>query len=151
MGRHVSPAFGIGNNQGDAPKGRGAVKDGTKVALEAQRKLLTDDGWRARHRDYARQGVVDVWFWQPRVHFPHVVLDEGLPVWFYSVSKREAGTALGRPHPRVHHWWRAPDLAVYGLHHPSCALDELERVTMPLDTLGLGPGGAGGSEAVAGQ
>ncbi|MFI1911384.1 competence protein CoiA family protein [Streptomyces microflavus] len=60
------------------------LRDGTKIALEAQRKLMTDDGWRARHRDYARQGVVDVWFWRPRVHFPHVVLDEGLPVWFYS-------------------------------------------------------------------
>ncbi len=77
------------------------LRDGTKVALEAQRKLMTDDGWRARHRDYARQGVVDVWFWRPRVHFPHVVLDEGLPVWFYSVAKREAATSLGRPHART--------------------------------------------------
>ncbi|MGY3062179.1 hypothetical protein ACVWZD_006477 [Streptomyces sp. TE3672] len=30
-----------------------------KVALEAQRMLMTDDGGRVRHRDYARQGVVD--------------------------------------------------------------------------------------------
>jgi hypothetical protein len=118
------------------------LRDGTKIALEAQRKLMTDDGWRARHRDYARQGVVDVWFWRPRVHFPHVVLDEGLPVWFYSVSKREAATSLGQPHARVHQWWQAPDLSVFGLHHPPCALDELERVTMPLGALGLGAGGA---------
>ncbi|MFD8887560.1 competence protein CoiA family protein [Streptomyces erythrochromogenes] len=118
------------------------LRDGTKIALEAQRKLMTDDGWRARHRDYARQGVVDVWFWRPRVHFPHVVLDEGLPVWFYSVSKREAATSLGRPHARAHQWWQASDLSVFGLHHPPCALDELERVTMPLAALGLGPGGA---------
>ncbi|MFE7045263.1 competence protein CoiA family protein [Streptomyces atratus] len=118
------------------------LKDGTKVALEAQRKLMTDDGWRARHRDYARQGVVDVWFWRPRVHFPHVVLDEGLPVWFYSVSKREAATSLGQAHAREHQWWKAPDLSLFGLHHPPCALDELERVTMPLDALGLGAGGA---------
>ncbi|WP_446459102.1 competence protein CoiA family protein [Streptomyces virginiae] len=118
------------------------LRDGTKIALEAQRKLMTDDGWRARHRDYARQGVVDVWFWRPRVHFPHVVLDEGLPVWFYSVSKREAATSLGRPHARAHQWWQASDLSVFGLHHPPCALDELERVTMPLAVLGLGPGGA---------
>ena len=117
------------------------LRDGTKVALEAQRKLMTDDGWRARHRDYARQGVVDVWFWRPRVHFPHIVLDEGLPVWFYSVSKREAATSLGRPHARIHQWWQAPDPSVFGLHHPPCPLDELERVTMPLGALGLGPGG----------
>lgn len=42
------------------------LQDGTKVALEAQRQLMTDDGWRSRHRDYARQGIVDVWFWRPR-------------------------------------------------------------------------------------
>ncbi|MFI1073215.1 competence protein CoiA family protein [Streptomyces puniciscabiei] len=118
------------------------LEDGTKVALEAQRMLMTDDGWRARHRDYARQGVVDVWFWRPRVHFPHIVLDEGLPVWFYSVSKREAATSFGQPHARRHQWWQAGDLSVYGLHHPPCALDELERVSMPLGALGLGPTGA---------
>ncbi|RPK32069.1 hypothetical protein EES39_39500 [Streptomyces sp. ADI92-24] len=32
--------------------------------------------------------------------------------------------------------------SVFGLHHPACALDELERVTLPLDTLGRGAGGA---------
>ncbi|WP_432128056.1 competence protein CoiA family protein [Streptomyces sp. bgisy082] len=116
--------------------------DGTKIALEAQRKLMTDDGWRTRHRDYARQGVVDVWFWRSRVHFPHIVLDEGLPVWFYSVSKKEAATALGRPHERVLQWWQAQDLSVFALHHPPCALDGLERVTMPLNAVGLEAGGA---------
>ncbi len=118
------------------------LQDGTKIALEAQRKLMTDEGWRARHRDYERQGVVDVWFWRSQVHFPHVVLDEGLPVWFYSVSKREAATSLGQPHTQGHQWWKRSDLSVFGLHHPPCALDELERVTMPLNELGLGPSGA---------
>ncbi len=118
------------------------LEDGTKVALEAQRMLMTDDGWRARHRDYARQGVVDVWFWRPRVHFPHIVLAEGLPVWFYSVSKRAAATSLGRAHARVHQWWQVSDLSVFGLHHPPCALDQLEQVSMPLGTLGLGRSGA---------
>ncbi|MGA5198251.1 competence protein CoiA family protein [Streptomyces exfoliatus] len=105
------------------------LADGTKIALEAQRRLMTDDGWRQRHRDYLRQGVVDVWFWRPRVHF-------------YSVSKREAATSLGRPHRQMGEWWKAPDLSVYGLHHPPCALDELERVTMPLGSLGLAAHGA---------
>ncbi len=118
------------------------LQDGTKIALEAQRKLMTDEGWRARHRDYERQGVVDIWFWRSQVHFPHVELDEGLPVWFYSVSKREAATSLGRPHTRGHQWWKRADLSAFGLHHPPCALDELERVTMPLSELGLGPSGA---------
>ncbi|MFC8956060.1 competence protein CoiA family protein [Streptomyces sp. NPDC057101] len=118
------------------------LEDGTKIALEAQRRLMTDDGWRVRHRDYVRQDVVDVWFWRPGVHFPHIVLSEGLPVWFYSVSKREAATSLGRPHRQVGEWWKAPDLSVYGLHHPPCALDELERVTMPLGSLGLAAHGA---------
>lgn len=73
---------------------------------------------------------------------PHIVLDEGLPVWFYSVSEQEAATHLGGPHSRVHQWWQAPDLSVSGLHHPPRALDESERVTMPLAALDLGPGGA---------
>lgn len=75
------------------------LKDGTKVALEAQ--LMTDDGWRARHRDHARQDVVDVRFWRPRVHFPYVVIEEGLPMWFHSVSEREAATSLGRAYAGV--------------------------------------------------
>ncbi|GGU86992.1 hypothetical protein GCM10010211_61380 [Streptomyces albospinus] len=116
--------------------------DGTKLALEAQRMLMTDDGWRARHRDYARAGIVDVWFWRPRVHFPHVVLDAGLPVWFYTPSKGLAWTAFGRPHTRPYRWWEAENLSVFGLHHPPCALDELERVSVPLGELGLDSGGA---------
>ncbi|MFK0223770.1 hypothetical protein ACIQWN_36995 [Streptomyces vinaceus] len=43
---------------------------------------------------------------------------------------------------RAHQWWQASDLSVFGLHHPPCALDKLERVTMLLAALGLGPGGA---------
>lgn len=31
---------------------------------------------------------------------------------------------------------------MFGLHHPPCALDELERITLPLGALGLGAGGA---------
>ncbi|MEU5976479.1 competence protein CoiA family protein [Streptomyces sp. NPDC047315] len=118
------------------------LDDGTRIALEAQRRLMTDDGWLARHRDYARQGIVGVWFWRPRVHFPHIVLREGMPVWFYSVSRREAATSLGRPHRQAGRWWRAEDSSVYGLHHPPCALDELESVTIPLDSLGLAARGA---------
>jgi hypothetical protein len=118
------------------------LEDGTRLALEAQRLLMTDDAWRARHRDYERAGIVDVWFWRPGVQFPHVVLDEGLPVWFYVASKGAVWTAFGRAHARGRRWWETEDLAVFGLHHPPCALDDLERQAMPLGELGLGPGGA---------
>lgn len=53
-----------------------------------------------------------------------------------------AATSLGRAHARPDQWWKTPDLSVFGLHHPPCPLDELERVTLPLGTLGLGAGGA---------
>jgi hypothetical protein len=112
------------------------LDDGTRMALEAQRMLMTDHAWRARHHDYAREGIRDVWFWWPRVHFPHVVLDEGLPVWFYAPSSGKVWTAFGQPHKRVHRWWEAEDLAVFGLHHPPCALDGLERKALPLGDLG---------------
>ncbi|MFI9206303.1 competence protein CoiA family protein [Streptomyces sp. NPDC053048] len=124
------------------------LEDGTRLALEAQRMLMTDDAWRARHRDYARAGIVDVWFWRPGVHFPHVVLDERLPVWFYVASKGSVWTAFGRPHPRRRRWWEAQDLAVFGLHHPPCPLDDLERQAIPLGELGLGPRGAELPEAL---
>lgn len=53
--------------------------------------------------------------WRLRAYFLHIVLDEGLPVWFYSVSEQEAATHLGRPHSRVHRRWQAPGLSVSGL------------------------------------
>ncbi|HET6353765.1 competence protein CoiA family protein [Streptomyces sp.] len=118
------------------------LNDGTRLALEAQRMLMTDDAWRIRHRDYLRQGIVDVWFWRPGVQFPHIVLDERLPVWFYVASKGAVWTALGRPHAQRHRWWQADNIAVFGLHHPPCALDDLERQALLLDQLNLGPHGA---------
>lgn len=118
------------------------LEDGTRLALEAQRMLMTDAAWRARHADYRRQGIVDVWFWRPGVHFPHVVLSEGLPVWFYVPSKGAAWTAFGRAHQKVHRWWEVKDPAVFGLHHPPCALDDLERQAVPLGELNLDQHGA---------
>ncbi|MER7336739.1 competence protein CoiA family protein [Streptomyces sp. NPDC000075] len=118
------------------------LEDGTRLALEAQRMLMTDEAWRARHRDYQRQGIVDVWFWRPRVHFPHIVLSEGLPVWFYVPSKGMAWTAFGRAHQKVHRWWEVKNPAVFGLHHPPCPLDDLERQAVPLGELNLDQQGA---------
>ncbi|WP_455410025.1 hypothetical protein [Streptomyces hiroshimensis] len=78
-------------------------------------------------------------FWRPGVHLPHAVLDEHLPVWFYIASKSSAWTAFGRPHPHRRRWWKTQDLAVFGLHHPPCPLDDLERQAIPLGELSLGP------------
>ncbi|MGF6884464.1 hypothetical protein ABIA39_005699 [Nocardia sp. GAS34] len=39
--------------------------DGNRVVLEAQRSPVTDAQWRHRHHDYARNEVVDAWFWHP--------------------------------------------------------------------------------------
>ncbi|MEU0984062.1 hypothetical protein ABZ488_33105 [Streptomyces griseus] len=61
----------------------------------------------------------------------HAVLDEGLPVWFSSVSKREAATSLDRPHARIHQWRQRADLSVFKLHHRPCAFDQLELATGP--------------------
>lgn len=118
------------------------LHDGTCIALEAQRELMTDDAWHRRHHDYARAGIRDVWLWRPGLHVPHVVLGEGLPVWFYAPSSGQIGTAFGRPHIRRHRWWEAEDLTVFALHHPPCPQDELDRHRLPLAALGLDLHGA---------
>lgn len=41
--------------------------DGTRLAIEVQQQPVTDEEWTARHQDYARTGIVDVWLWHPRI------------------------------------------------------------------------------------
>ncbi|MET8680957.1 competence protein CoiA family protein [Streptomyces sp. NPDC004647] len=113
------------------------LSDGSQLALEAQRALLPDHAWTARHRDYAAAGIRDVWLWLPGLDVPHVVFDHGLPVWFFRPENRLIGGAFGQPHPRTGRWWEAPDLSIYALHHPPCPRDRLDRLRIPLDQMSL--------------
>lgn len=118
------------------------LTDGTRLALEAQKELLTDGRFQARHRDYAAQSIHDVWFWRPGLQVPHAVLAEALPVWFLDPGATQVTTLVARPHIRPHQWWQLPDLAVFAPHHPPCALDSTDRIRFELQDLGLDQHGA---------
>jgi competence CoiA-like predicted nuclease len=38
---------------------------GGRLAIELQFSHVTDAEWVARHEDYARDGITDVWLWHP--------------------------------------------------------------------------------------
>jgi len=127
------------------------LTDGSRVALEVQKELLTDGQFQARHRDYAAQNIHDVWFWRPGLQVPHAVLAEGLPVWFLDPSAPQVTTLVARPHVRPYQWWRLPGFAVFAPHHPPCALDATEKTSFSLQDLGLDRRGASLPQAVQEQ
>ncbi|MFD8028052.1 competence protein CoiA family protein [Streptomyces sp. NPDC059717] len=112
------------------------LDDGARLALEAQRELITDERWQARHRDYAAAGVRDVWFMRPDTRIPHVLFAEGIPAWTLYHRESEAETRLGQPHTRGPKWW-TEDLRPFGLHHPPCPGDPVVRERFSLAELGL--------------
>ncbi|MEU3516735.1 competence protein CoiA family protein [Streptomyces sp. NPDC006654] len=116
------------------------LRGGARLALEAQRELITDERWQARHRDYAAAGVRDVWFMRPDTRIPHVLFAEGIPAWTLYHRESEAEARLGEPHVRGPQWW-TKDLRLYGLHHPPCAGDPVVRERIPLADLGLNADG----------
>ncbi|MFB7739819.1 competence protein CoiA family protein [Streptomyces sp. NPDC056112] len=113
---------------------------GARLALEAQRELITDELWQARHRDYAAAGVRDVWFMRPDTRIPHVLFAEGTPAWTLYHREGEAEARLGQPHTRDPRWW-TKDLRLYAPHHPPCPGDEVVRERFPLAELGLNADG----------
>ncbi len=46
---------------------------GVRVAIELQCSKITDAEWIARHEDYVRAGITDVWLWHRRIEVPRVV------------------------------------------------------------------------------
>ncbi|MCX4682603.1 competence protein CoiA [Streptomyces sp. NBC_01433] len=112
------------------------LDDGARLALEAQRELITDELWQARHRDYAAAGVQDVWFMRPDTRIPHVLFAEGTPAWTLYHRDESAEARLGEPHERGPQWW-TQDLRLFGPHHPPCAGDRVACERFPLADLGL--------------
>ncbi|MER5974215.1 competence protein CoiA family protein [Streptomyces sp. NPDC002055] len=116
------------------------LDDGACLALEAQRELITDELWQARHRDYAAAGVRDVWFMRPDTRIPHVLFAEGTPAWTLHHRDETAEARLGQPHERGPQWW-TKDLRLFGPHHPPCAGDRVVCERLPLADLGLNAAG----------
>ncbi|MET7344648.1 competence protein CoiA family protein [Streptomyces sp. NPDC005547] len=117
------------------------LNNGARLALEAQRELITDELWQARHRDYAANGVRDVWFMRPNTRIPHVLFAEGIPAWTLHTRDDAAEARLGQPHPRKDPQWWTKDLRLFAPHHPPCPGDPLDCRRFPLADLALNADG----------
>jgi Competence protein CoiA-like family len=111
--------------------------DGREVALEVQAAPLTDGEWSARHADYQRQGITDVWLWRPGTRPHWVAAAGGHSLWELDPGKERAYLLLGAAHDRPACWWAAEDLHLYAPHEPPCVGDTLRRRELPLSTIGL--------------
>ena len=49
------------------------LPDGHHLAVELQRGELSDAEWIARHEDYARAGITDLWLYHPDTRVPRIV------------------------------------------------------------------------------
>jgi Competence protein CoiA-like family len=112
-------------------------RDGRQVALEVQATPLTDREWSARHADYQRQGITDIWLWRPGTQPHWVVVAHGQPLWELDPGKERAYLLLGVAHDRPTCWWTGEDLHLYAQHAPPCVGDTLLRRELALSTIGL--------------
>lgn len=117
------------------------LTSGTRIAVELQTRALTDADWSARHHDYARQGIVDVWLWHPAVERPGILLRQRVGVWYLDVAESSLGILLAQPHQRPTDWRSAPDISVFAMHHPPCLTDGILRRWYPLQQSALHEGG----------
>ncbi len=94
-----------------------------EIALEAQHSRLDVDQWAARHSDYCRAGVVDLWFYAPH-NAPHLDTDPavGERVFLLDLETEEVGVlVVDALAERPHEWWargRDVDLIEYVDHRP---------------------------------
>jgi hypothetical protein len=109
------------------------LDQGIRVAFELQYQPLADGVWMARHRDYVRQGICDVWLWRRGLYRPGILLDSKTDVWWLDSDRGELGVPLGLPHRRLPGWQNSPDLALLGRHYPPCLADDIEQHWFPLD------------------
>ncbi|PXX60404.1 competence protein CoiA-like protein [Nocardia tenerifensis] len=117
--------------------------DGSQVGLEAQGYRMPDADWIRRHRDYAREGVVDVWLWHPQSPTAWIVLGSAEPaqqLWTLDPWKEVVTVMVGAPH---RHQFGASDhdIDMRVQHLPPCVGDELVAHQYPLTQLELTPHG----------
>jgi hypothetical protein len=111
--------------------------NGHQIALEAQATVMTDREWLARHADYQRQNVTDVWLWRRGIRPHWVAVHHGQSLWELDPVHERAYLLLGAAHDRPTCWWAAQKLHLYAQHEPPCVGDILLRRELPLSTIGL--------------
>lgn len=117
--------------------------DGSQVGLEAQGYRMPDADWIRRHRDYEREGVVDVWLWHPQSPTAWIVLGStGHPqqLWTLDPWAGAVTVMVGAPH-RNQLGESDHDIDLRVQHLPPCVGDELVPHKYPLAQLVLTPHG----------
>ena len=105
-------------------------ESGQLVAIEAQFSRHTDGEWLARHADYARAGVVDVWIWANH-WWADVARRAEKPVWMFDPAGQKLRTQVAEPHE--HRGATAQARDVYRMHWPACPGDATRWPTFSLE------------------
>ena len=109
---------------------------GVRVAIELQCSEITDTEWVARHEDYVRAGITDVWLWHPRLQVPRVVFQYDQPSWYLDLEVGKIGLHHAQPDPATVRATSEPQGC--GLvHSPPCPEDRLATLWMPLQSARL--------------
>jgi hypothetical protein len=110
------------------------LRDGARLALEAQSRIIPDGRWEDRHADYAASGIADVWFMRPGAAAPYVLFEAGAQA--FTIHDNGVDIPLGHGHPRRDGWWNE-DPAILAWHYPPCAGDPITTSRFPLEHLTL--------------
>jgi hypothetical protein len=109
---------------------------GVRVAIELQCSEITDAEWIARHEDYIRAGIIDMWLWHRRIEVPRVVFQYDQPGWRFDLETGELGLQYARPDPAaVRTASEPPECGL--VHSPPCPEDRLATLWMPLESARL--------------
>lgn len=126
------------------------LPSGDRVALEVQLGDITDAEWLARHDDYVRTGITDVWLWHPSTWVPRVIFDCGQPGWRLNVAAGKIGLIYHRANQSpVNTPGEPPPCRT--VHWPPCPADPLDTLWMPLASARLTPEGINPSADADGQ
>jgi hypothetical protein len=109
---------------------------GIRVAMELQCSKITDAEWVARHEDYVRAGITDVWLWDRRIELPGVVFQYDQPGWRFELETGKLGLHYAHPDPAAVRAASEPQECCF-VHSPPCPEDRLATLWMPLESARL--------------
>ncbi|MGD0639045.1 MAG: hypothetical protein ABSA72_13505, partial [Nitrososphaerales archaeon] len=113
---------------------------GARLVIELQFTEITDAEWIARHQDYARTPITDLWLWHPGMWVPRAVFRYNQHGWLLNLDTGQIGLIYARPDRgavRV----ASEALGCCTVHSPPCPGDRLATLWMPLNSVRLTPQG----------
>lgn len=116
------------------------VRGGGQVAIEVQLGELSDAQWLARHHDYARATITDVWLWHWAAWVPRVMFAHRQPGWILDLDRDQIGLIHAQPTPASGNQ-EARTRECQDMHWPPCPEDQLGVLWMPLASARLTPDG----------